>query len=517
MLDNITAGLELLMQPAPLMWLVVGVSVGFIVGVLPGLSTSNTAALLLPFAITLPLENSLVLIVSIYAGAQFGGAVPAILFNVPGEAGSAVTALDGYPLAKRGQAGLAIGIARMASVLGGVISGFFVLFLLQPLGALSLKFGAREMLAIIVLGLVVASSLMGGSARKGLLVGLLGLMFAVVGVSPGTAETRFTFGELQLYDGVPFLAALIGVFAITEMLMLIGSNLMQKRQRENSVQPGGLRKETRDAIDGVKATLRQPGAVGRASAVGVILGIIPGLGAAVANFISYSFEKRRSKTPEEFGKGSHKGIIASEACDNAVAASSLIPTFTLGIPGSATMAVVLAAFYLQGIQPGPRVLETNNAEVYAVALALIAASILILPLGVLLAGPLASVTKVPLSFLVPTVLFMSMVGVYAIRNSIFDVGLALFFGVLGLLLRLNGYPVIPLILGIILGPMAEEYLQRSLLLADGPGYFFGSIVVNILWALLVLALGAMAFSGLRERRKAKTAPSPASESIDQHN
>ncbi|MGV9798627.1 tripartite tricarboxylate transporter permease [Mycobacterium sp. NPDC003449] len=513
MLDNITAGLGLLLQPAPLMWLVIGVSVGFIVGVLPGLSTSNTAALLLPFAITLPLENSLVLIVSIYAGAQFGGAVPAILFNVPGEAGSAVTALDGYPLAKKGQAGLAIGIARMASVLGGVISGFFVLFLLQPLGTLSLKFGAREMFAIIVLGLVVASSLMGGSARKGLMVGLLGLMFAVVGVSPGTAETRYTFGELQLYDGIQFLAALIGVFAISEMLMLVGSTVMQKRQQEQTVRPGGLRKETRDAIDGVTATLRQPGAVARSTGVGIILGIIPGLGAAVANFISYSFEKRRSPHPEEFGKGSHKGIIASEACDNAVAASSLIPTFTLGIPGSATMAVVLAAFYLQGIQPGPRVLQTNNAEVYAVALALIVASIMILPLGVLLAGPLASVTKVPLYFLVPTVLFMSMVGVYAIRNSIFDVGLALFFGVIGLLLRLNDYPVIPLILGIILGPLAEEYLQRSLELADGPGYFFGSIMVNILWVLLIAALAAMALSGVRQRRKDRTAV--AAEPVDQ--
>ncbi|BBY85410.1 tripartite tricarboxylate transporter permease [Mycolicibacterium tokaiense] len=514
MLDNITAGLSLLMQPAPLMWLVVGVSVGFIVGVLPGLSTSNTAALLLPFAITLPLENSLVLIVSIYAGAQFGGAVPAILFNVPGEAGSAVTALDGYPLAKKGQAGLAIGIARMASVLGGVLSGFIVLFLLQPLGALSLKFGAREMFAIIVLGLVVASSLMGGSARKGLMVGLLGLLIAVVGVSPATAETRFTFGELQLYDGVPFLAALIGVFAITEMLMLVGSKLMAQRQTEQTVTAGGLRKETKDAIDGVKATLKQPGAVARSSGVGIVLGIIPGLGAAVANFISYSFEKRRSKTPEEFGKGSHKGIIASEACDNAVASASLIPTFTLGIPGSATMAVVLAAFYLQGIQPGPRVLQENSGEVYAVALALIVASVLILPLGVLLAGPLALVTRVPLAFLVPTVLFMSMVGVYAIRNSIFDVGLALFFGVLGLMLRLNGYPVIPLILGIILGPLAEEYLLRSLQLADGPGYFFGSVMVNILWALLVAALAFMAVSNVRAKRRERAA---VDESVHQHN
>ena len=362
-----------------------------------------------------------------------------------------MTALDGYPLAKKGRAGLAIGIARMASVLGGVISGIAVLLLLQPLGALSLKFGAREMFVIILLGLVVASTLMGGSARKGLMVGVLGLLLAVVGVSPGTAETRFTFGNLQLYDGIPFLAALIGTFAISEMLLLVGSDVVQRRQREQSVKSGGLRKESRDAIAGVKATLAEPGAVVRSSGIGILLGVIPGIGTSVSNFISYAAEKRRSKNPEEFGKGSHQGIIA-EACDNAVASSSLIPTFTLGIPGSATMAVVLAAFYLQGIQPGPRVLQTNNAEVYAVVLALIVASVLILPLGVLLAGPLASVTRLPMSLLVPTVLFLSMVGVFAIRNSVFDVGLALLFGVIGLVLRLNGYPVIPLVLGLILGP-----------------------------------------------------------------
>ena len=315
---------------------------------------------------------------------------------------------------------------------------------------------------------------------------------------------------MQLYDGIPFLAALIGTFAISEMLMIVGSDAMQKLQRDQEVKSGGLRKESRDAIAGVKATLAEPGAVLRSSGIGIVLGLISGIGTTVSHFIAYAAEKKRSKTPEEFGKGSHKGIIASEACDNAVASSTLIPTFTLGIPGSATMAVVLAAFYLQGVQAGPKVLETNNAEVYAVVLALIVASILILPLGVLLAGPLASVTRLPMSLLVPTVLFLSMVGVFAIRNSIFDVGLALFFGVIGVLLRLNGYPVIPLILGMILGPLAEEYLLRSLELADGPGYFFGSVVVNILWAILVAVLAGMAVMRViryrRERASASQAP-----------
>ena len=487
MLDNITGGLELLMQPGPLLWLVFGVVIGFLVGVLPGLSTSNTAALLLPFAITLPLENSLVLIVSIYAGAAFGGAVPAILFNVPGETGSAVTALDGYPMAKKGQAGLAIGIARMASVPGGVISGIVVLLLLQPLGALSLKFGAREMFVIILLGLVVASTLMGGSARKGLMVGVLGLLLAIVGVSPGTAETRFTFGELQLYDGIPFLAALIGTFAISEMLCLSGPTSSRSVSASKWSSPGGLRKESRDAIAGVKATLAEPGAVVRSSGIGILLGVIPGIGTSVSHFIATRRRRGGRRTRRSSGRAvTRASSLPRPATTPWRAAPSSRPSRSvfLAVPRWPSS---LAAFYLQGIQPGPRVLETNNAEVYAVVLALIVASVLILPLGVLLAGPLASVTRLPMSLLVPTVLFLSMVGVFAIRNSVFDVGLALLFGVIGLVLRLNGYPVIPLVLGLILGPLAEEYLLRSFELADGPGYFFGSVVVNILWAILVAA------------------------------
>ena len=502
--DEIRAGLALLFQPAPLFFLFLGVTVGFVVGVLPGLSTSNTAALLLPFSIGLPLESSLVLIVSIYAGAAFGGAVPAILLNVPGETGSAVTALDGHQMAKEGQGGYAIGIARMASVMGGVISGVVVLIVLAPLGDLALKFGPREMFVVILLGFVVASSLMGAKVYRGLLAGLLGLMIATVGASPLNAQQRFTFDLLPLYEGIPFIPALIGAFAVSEMLLLISRRRMS-RVDNSAIDLGGTKRQMDDAMRGVRTTLAHPAAVGRATGVGMFLGLIPGIGTSIANFVSYGFAKRRSKHPDRFGKGTPEGIIAAEACDNAVTSATLVPTLTLGIPGSATMAVVLGALYLQGVQPGPRVLVTNSSEVYAVVLALLLASALILPLGVLLAAPLTQVTRVPAAYLVPGVLFLSLTGSFATRFSLFDVSLTLGFGALAYLMRLHGYPVIPMVLALILGPLAEENLVRALALGnDSLGYFFGSTVVNVLWVLLVGLIGYLGWSGVRSRQEQRT-------------
>lgn len=498
-IDEVRSGLELLAQPAPLLWLVFGLTLGFAVGVLPGLSTSNTAALLLPFSIGLPLESSLVLIVSIYAGAAFGGAVPAILLNIPGETGSAVTALDGYPMAKRGEGGLAIGIARMASVLGGVISGVVVLVVLQPLGDLALRFGAREMFVVILLGFVVASSIMGSSVRKGLLAGTLGLMLATIGASPLTAQNRFSFNVLDLYEGLPFIPVLIGAFAISEMLLLAG--VLDPTRAGEAAHLGSVRRQLEDALRGVTTTLRHPVAVLRATGIGLFLGVIPGVGTSIANFVSYGLAKRSSKKPERFGKGAHEGVIASEACDNAVTSATLVPTLTLGIPGSATMAVVLAAFYLQGVQPGPRVLATNTAEVYAVVLALLVASLLILPLGIILSAPLTQISRVPVSYLVPGVLLVSLAGAFATRFSLFDVGLTLVFGGVAYVMRLHGYPVIPLVLGLILGPLAEEYFLRGLALGnDDLGYFFGSTVVQVLWAVLLAMVVYLVVSARRQKR-----------------
>ncbi|WP_344817921.1 tripartite tricarboxylate transporter permease [Microbacterium soli] len=484
-----------------LLWLIVGLLLGFVVGVLPGLSTSNTAALLLPFSVVLPTEQGLILIMSIYAGSAFAGSVPAILVNVPGEAGSAVTALDGYQMAKQGKAGVAIGIARTASTLGGVVSGSLVLLVIAPLGSLALRFGAREMFIVVLLGIVVVSTLVGKDLVKGLLSGVAGLVLATVGGSPLSGQSRFTFGNLQLLDGIQFVPALIGLFAISEMLLLIGS----AKPAGSSKGPAGessLRKDLRDAITGTKVTFRHSGSVAQATGVGIILGIIPGIGTGVSNFISYGIAKRASKHPEKFGTGIPQGVIASEACDNAVGAATLVPTLALGVPGSATMAVVLAQFYIQGIQPGPKVLVDHGPQAMAAVLAVIAASILILPIGIIATAPLVQITRIPVKILVPVVIVLALTASVSYRGSLFDLGVAIAFGLIGYLMRLHGYPVIPLILGLILGPLLEEHLSRALKLANGHLlYFFSSPTAIVLWSILLAVVAYLVVSSIRQRRR----------------
>ena len=501
-------GLALVLSPMGLLWLVVGLLLGFVVGVLPGLSTSNTAALLLPFSVALPTEQALILIMSIYAGSAFAGSVPAILVNVPGEAGAAVTAIDGHQMAKQGKGGIAIGIARMASTLGGVLSGLVVLLIIAPLGALALQFGAREMFIIVLLGIVVVSTLIGKDPLKGLLSGTLGLLLATVGGSPLSGQARFTFGRIELFDGIEFVPALIGLFAISEMLFLVAAS----RVKTPPVAPlaGGLRRDLRDAVTGARITLKNGGGVLQASGIGLLLGIIPGIGTGVSNFISYGIAKRLAKDPSEFGKGSPRGVIASEATDNAVTAATLVPTLALGIPGSATMAVVLAQFYIQGIQPGPRVLVTHGAEAMAAVIAIILASILILPIGVLVTAPLVQITKVPIRYLVPVVIVLGMTASLAYRGSLFDVGVAVVFGIVGFVMRVHGYPVIPLILGLILGPMLEEQLSRALALANGhPAYFVSSPAAIVLWVILAGVVAFITVSGVRGRRRDLVPAAPA--------
>lgn len=499
MLENLELGFDVLFSVGPLVWLVVGLIIGFVVGVLPGLSTSNAAALILPFSIGMPLESALILIVSVYAGVNFAGAIPAILINVPGEAGSAVTALDGYPMAQQGRASYAIGLARTSSALGGMLSAVAVILVLQPLGQLALTFGAREMLVVVLLGLAVASMVIGPSVRKGILAGLLGLLLGTMGASPIGSTNRFSFDEPSLYDGVPFVPALIGMFALSEMFVIVSKR--RAAAQTNLPQQQSLWREMVEAVKGIPETLKRPVQVFRAASIGTVLGVIPGIGTSVSNFFAYGVAKRQSKTPDQFGKGSSEGIIASESSDNATSTATLVPTMTLGVPGSATMAVILAAFYLQGIQPGPRLLQTNPGEIYAALLAMFVVSILIIPLGILLAGPLAQITRIPQSYLVPAVIFLALAGSFAARYSLFDVGLALAFGILGWLMRMHGYPVIPVILGLILGPLAEANFLRAWALADGNVmYFFGSATVLALWSMLILSILYVVWSGRKERK-----------------
>lgn len=492
-MENILAGMELLLAPGPIFWLVFGIVAGFLVGALPGFSASNAAALALPFSIALSTESALILMAGIYAGASFAGAVPAILMNTPGTAGAAATALDGYPMARAGHAERAIGIARMASAVGGVISAVLILIVIGPMSSIALNFGARELFIVGLFGLVIIASVIGDNVRKGLIAGFLGLLIASMSASPLTAEPRFTLGFIELYDEVPFVPAVIGLFALTQMFILASQNQLTEADRDLPLgdEEGQasisqrIKTSLAEVWDGIRITLRYPVDIFRSSLLGMFMGIIPGVGTAVANFVSYAVARRRSRTPEDFGKGSPQGIIASEACDNAVTSGTLVPTLTLGIPGSATAAIMLAALYLHGVQPGPRVMVSNTGEAYAVLLSMLVASVLILPLGILLATPMVYIIRVRVAFLVPAVILLCVVGSFAVRNSMFDAGLALVFGLLGLLMRQFGYPAVPLILGLVLGPIIESNLLRALALGNNSvGYFFGSTYALVLWTML---------------------------------
>tara|TARA_R100000789_G_scaffold100558_1_gene111517 strand:- start:3484 stop:5013 length:1530 start_codon:yes stop_codon:yes gene_type:complete len=502
-LENFAAGLDLLFSGNTFFFLLGGVVLGFVVGVLPGFSATNAVAIVLPFSIGLGLTDALLMMVGIYAGATFAGAIPAILLNVPGTPGAAATAIEGHPMALKGQANRAIGIARMASTLGGTLAMCIILPFLPLTTGFALSFGSRELLLVAVFGLLMITTVIGDDVRKGMIAGLLGLAIAMMGSSPITAAPRATFGLIELADGVPFIPALIGLFAFGEMFLLgaRGQTVTSevRAERDNNW--------LREAWGGIVATLSYPVTIIRSSLIGLGVGMVPGTGTAVGNFISYGLARRFSRNPELNGKGNPEGIVASEAADNAVAAGTLVPTMTLGIPGSGTAAVMLAAMLLHGVTPGPRVMITHTAEVYATFLGLLFATLLILPLGLILARPMLLVCRLPAQVLAPGILVVGSVGAFAFRNSLFDVGLAMAFGVLGMILRAYRYPIAPLILALIIGPIAEMHLMRSLRLSRGQlSYYFDSPVALVLWALLAFMI---VYAILLERRRLKAASAVA--------
>ena len=507
---DILSGLQLVASPTIALTIVLGVTLGFIVGALPGFGSANAAAISLPFTLGMPLEHALTFFVSVYAGSQYGGAIPAIVVNVPGEPGSAATALDGYPLARQGKAQLAIGVARMASALGGIGSVLVVIAVIGLMAQLALEFGSREMFLVALLGLAMIVTVVRGNPFKAAVSALLGLLIAAMSANVITGQPRLTFGLLELHEGVPFVAALIGLFAFTEMFLIAGDRSLRDAAVPLPTTPGigrwrGLetvKSLARESLAGMGTVFRYPVTLVRSIMVGLLFGIVPAGGAAVGNFLAYGLARNRSKKPETFGKGNPEGIVAPEAADNAVAGGTLVPTLVLGVPGTGTAAVMLAALILHGVQIGPDVMRTEGAAVYATLFSLMLASILILPLGTIFATPLTLITRAKPAYLVPIIIVLSAAGAYAGQNSLVDVGIALVFGVLGLIMRKTGYPVIPLIMALILGPIAEVNFLRSLSLGDNSlSYFFASPLAIILWTLIFLILIGSIVGRLRRRRR----------------
>ena len=491
-MSDFVSGLHQLVAIAPILCIAIGLMVGFLVGLIPGFGAPNAAAILLPFTLTMSLLNGLLLMVGIYAGVSYSMAIPAIVLNLPTEPGAAVTALDGYPMAQQGKAAEAIGVARLASVTGGIIGIGGAILLLRPLASQTLKFGPGELFLLSVIGMVIIGSVVSETPLKGLLSGTTGFLIAGLGVNPASGLPRFDFGQIALYDGMPFIPVVIGLFGVTEMCFLAGRAWKRTHAQGNDADDGPdpssfTRRNLGGISTGLRITAHHPGAVIRSGLIGLALGLIPGLGQAVANFISYGFGRSRSKSPETWGKGNPEGIIASEGCDNGVTGGAMIPILALGIPGSATTAVMLSALALHGVAPGPEVLSTHGSLAYAVLIGLFLANLLILPLGVILALPMVYLSQMRYAILIPIVLFIAMVGAYSYRLEPFDLKLVIVFGVLGILMRAGGFPLVPLLIGIVLGPEMERNLLLALEIGqNNVSYFYSSVIDKVLLGLLVL-------------------------------
>ena len=493
------SGIEGLFQFRELMFLALGMAIGLVFGAIPGLGGSTALALLMPLTYGLEPFTALALSGGVMGAVPMGGSITAILLNAPGTAPNAATCIDGYPLAQQGKAGLAIGAAASANSLGGIVGTISVLAVLPIAKELVLLFGPPEFFLLAILGLVVVATTSRGKMLRGLITGGFGLMVAFVGYNNVTGDVRFTYGVQYLWDGVRLVPALIGLFAVAEMI-----NLMVKGGAV--ARDAGTVKITR-MMSGVMETFRHPGTVLRGSLVGTVVGAIPGVGGVVASFLSYSLTVQSSKDPDSFGKGNIEGVIAPEAAINAKDGSALIPTLAFGIPGGAEMAVFLGILVLHGLQPGPLMLIQNQTEIYGLVWALTASCILASCIGLLLVRPLAMVTLVRSEILAPVVICIALVGSFAIDGQIGNVVITAVFGVLGYLMLRFDYPRLTVVVALVLGGTAERSFHQAMMMDNGNwSIFVDRWVSALLVAVIVILLGSPALRVLIRRLRTQELP-----------
>lgn len=466
-------------SPEALLVLVIGTVVGLFVGALPGLSSTMGVALCIPITFGMDPAIALVLLGAIYCSSVFGGSITAILLRTPGTDASIATTFDGYPMAQRGEGTKAIGMALVASLVGGVFSALVLLFVAPPLSRLALLFGPQEYVFLAIFGMVSIIGVASGQALKGFVTAAIGLLLATVGLDLFTGYPRLTLGQDELLDGLPLLPALIGIFSVSQALSLCISNDGAAADKPVLDVKGKVLPEWA-VLRRVARTLL------RSSVIGSIIGILPGAGTSVAAFISYNEARRHSAHPERFGKGEIEGVAAPEAANNAVTGGSLVPTLTLGIPGNAVTAVFVGGLTIHGLIPGPK-LFTQYADVtYTLILSLILANILFALVGLVSAPWISRVIRVPNAVLGPAIIVFSVVGSYALRNSLFDVWLVLGFGVVGFFMERWRFPGAPLVIALVLGPILETNFRRSMQISGGDWTTFFTRPFSLLLIVLIL-------------------------------
>jgi putative tricarboxylic transport membrane protein len=499
-LDNLVLGFSTALSVENLLWCFVGVLVGTVIGVLPGLGSTTGVAVLMPLTLGLEPVTGLIMLAGIYYGSQYGGTITSVLISTPGEAATVVTTLDGYQMARQGRAGAALAISAIGSFVAAIISLGLLVALAPPFAEFALDFGPPEMLAVMILGLATIISFAGDNRVLGLLMALVGLLIASVGVDTGSGTSRFTFDSIYLLSGIPFVEVMIGLFAVGEVLYQI---------RQGAAAP--IRAGFRELMIKREDLKRSGGPIVRGSFLGFLFGILPGAGSTLASFMAYGIERRVSKRGQQFGTGAIEGVAAPEAANNAAANANFVPTLTLGIPGGATTAVLLGAFMIYGIDPGPLLFEEQPTLVWGLLASFFIGNVILLVLNLPLAPVFAQMLRVPYGYMYPLILLTSLVGAYSIGNSMYSVWVVVIFGIIGYFMKRLDLPMAPLVLGLVLGPLFEKALVQTSAIGDGNiGIMFTRPLALVVLALAFLQIFAPTIMArLLRRRRARRADAAA--------
>lgn len=491
-LDQVLMGFRVAMEPINVLFCFLGVLIGTLVGVLPGLGPVAAISLLLPMSFHLPPIGGIIMLAGIYYGAMYGGSTTSILVNIPGEAASVVTCIEGYQMARRGRAGPALGMSAFGSFLGGTFSIVALMLVAPPLAEIALEFGPPEYFSLMLLGLTLLAFLSSGPMTKALVMAGVGLFLGTIGVDTLAGTTRFTFDTVTLSDGIGLVPVVMGIFGIGEVL----SNLERQIKRDvYTTKVSHLLPTLQDWIDSKWALVR-------GTLIGFFLGILPGGGAVISSFASYAIEKRCSKTPEKFGTGLIAGVAGPETANNAATGGAFIPLLTLGIPANAVMAVLMGALMIHGIQPGPLLIQNHPNLFWGVVTSMYIGNAMLLILNLPLIGLWIKILRIPYGILFPLILLFCLIGSYSIKNNVYDILIMVICGIFGYLMRKYKYDAPPLVLALVLGPMMEESLRRSLLMSQGSPFIFLHRPISAVIILLALfMLGSSLVPALRKKKE----------------
>ncbi|MBZ8134467.1 tripartite tricarboxylate transporter permease [Afifella sp. IM 167] len=504
MLENLTAAAGDILTPLVIAYIVIGVLLGYIVGALPGMNRTTAIAVSLPFTFTMSPAAALSFLIGINKGGAAGAAVSAILLNVPGEPSSVVTTYDGYAMTKAGKAQKALKVALLASVAGDVFATIVLILLARPIARFAIGLGPIELASILIFSMTFIAAVAGDSFLKAMIAGFLGLLLSTPGIDIETGMPRLTFGMLQLYDGVPLLAVAIGTLALSEILVQIDEGWRGDHRYPRPPDDTGTKADRALSFREIRQIT--PSVV-RGSLVGTFIGLLPGLGATLASFLSYTWVRRASKTPEAFGKGAPEGVAASESADNATVPAALIPVFAIGVPGSLSTALLMGAFMMHGLTPGPFLFKESGNVVFSIYIGMILASVALLGVGFFGQRIFSLVIRVRESVILPVIVFLCVVGAYMEGGGMFGVYLMLIFGLVGYFMKKFDYSFVTFVVGYVLGPMAELTIRQSLILSNSDPRILLSHPIAIVFLVLAgLSIWRFAIAGARSMRM-ETSPS----------